>query len=787
METAVQTDQKLAAIMFTDIISYTKMMSKNEKKALSLLQEHNILLNEEFAKHDGNVIKETGDGFLTAFSSSLKSVKAAIAIQNSLYLYNSTQDTDDQINIRIGIHLAEIVNKEKNGSVDVLGDGVNIAKRIEGFSEPNGGSLCFSQQIYDQVHDKIKSYIIESIGQKRLKNIIKPFELYRLILPSQKSNVRAVGERKVKNSIAVLAFDNMSSDKEMKHFADGIAEELLNVMAKEKELKVISRTSSFAYRDKNLPSKQIGRELNVEHILEGSVRTAGDKIRVTAQLIQVADSFHLWSETYTRTLDDYFKIQDELCSKILTELLDRLVSVDSSCDSCKTDNLKAYNLYAEGRHHWNKREESELEKGIECFKKALNEDPSFSLAYSGLIDSWILLIELAHTKKEKLLPQCWDALHKAEKLGDTSAEFYTSHAAILEREGKTDEAIEYYITAIEQNPNYATAHHWLGMQYHSKNENEKAVEELDKAMTLDPKSAIIHYAGAMVYSIMHVLDKSLTLYKQISEMSPGYLGVECQIGVILQKQYKWEEAQDYYSDLLKSDYYKNNTNQVGLFRELFNLYLKMNQIDKAIKINKLLEKMDDKLLEPLGIKLKYMGLAYNYFLLKQPKESIKYHTHMMEMHPNEEWYAFSNLDLANCLIYMKDFDKASEILKETGETKGNVKDRHHKIHVEFEIKFNQALSMIMNNDIENAYVTIHKMKEMDKNILHCYYHNLFSLYFYLNDIDSGYEWYYKEFEERKKPSFNIIYNPWCENARKDKRYIKLLKEMKLYDYWKNSL
>ena len=131
METAVNTDQKLAAIMFTDIISYSVMMSKNEKKTLLLLQEHNLLLNEQFTKHSGDVIKETGDGFLTAFSSSLKSVKAAIAIQNSLHLYNSTQDTDDQINIRIGIHLAEIVNTDKNGTVDILGDGVNIASRIE--------------------------------------------------------------------------------------------------------------------------------------------------------------------------------------------------------------------------------------------------------------------------------------------------------------------------------------------------------------------------------------------------------------------------------------------------------------------------------------------------------------------------------------------------------------------------------------------------------------------------------------------------------------------------------
>ena len=171
MEPAVQTDRKLAAIMFTDIISYSQMASKNEKNALSILKDHNTLLNEQFNKHNGNVIKETGDGFLIEFPSALESVNGAIAIQNSLYIHNSTQDLDDRINIRIGIHLGDIVKTEND---DILGDGVNIASRIEAHSEPNGGGVCFSQQIYDQVVNKI-NYDIESIGKKKLKGTTKPY------------------------------------------------------------------------------------------------------------------------------------------------------------------------------------------------------------------------------------------------------------------------------------------------------------------------------------------------------------------------------------------------------------------------------------------------------------------------------------------------------------------------------------------------------------------------------------------------------------------------------------
>ena len=159
MESTIQTQQKLAAIMFTDIISFSKMTGNNEKKALSILKEHNTLLSDQFTKHNGCIIKELGDGYLTEFSSSLESVNAAIAIQHSLYVYNATQETDNRINIRIGIHLGDIV---KTDNEDILGDGVNIASRIEPFSEPNGGGLCFSQQIYDQVHNKI-NFDIESI------------------------------------------------------------------------------------------------------------------------------------------------------------------------------------------------------------------------------------------------------------------------------------------------------------------------------------------------------------------------------------------------------------------------------------------------------------------------------------------------------------------------------------------------------------------------------------------------------------------------------------------------
>ena len=788
MEHTIKTDQKLAAIMFTDIISYTKMMGKNEKKTLALLKEHNLLLNEQFTKHSGNVIKETGDGFLTSFSSPLKSVTAAIAIQNSLHLYNSTQDTDDQINIRIGIHLSEIVNKDENGSVDLLGNGVNIASRIEGFSEPNGGGLCFSQQIYDHVHDKIKNYPIESIGKKRLKGITKPYELYRLILPFQKSDVRSVGERKVKNSIAVLAFDNMSPDKDNEYFADGITESLLDVMAKEKELKVISRTSAFSYKSKNIPAKQIGRELNVEHILEGSVRKAGDKVRITAQLIQVADDFHLWSETYDRTLEDIFAIQDEIASKILTELLDRIIA----CECCgQTNNQEAYDLYQKGRHHWNLRSKEELEKAINCFENCLNVDPNFSKAYSGLIDSWIMQIRRQHEHKKDILPKCKEAIENAESLGDVSAEIYTSKSEIFKIEGDNNKSLEYLKTAIDENPNYATAHHWLSLLYGEMGEHEKSLEEIEKAVALDPKSPIILFATCMRYRIAGNRNKQKEYLQKTMDLAPGFQSIEVQLGRLLMEEYKWEDAEKHLLNLRKLHFYKNSSeNQRNLSITLIQLYMICNKNDKAENILSEMMKIIENNKNTINTH-SYCCVADWHYLLGNNILSSQYYTmaldHGLFSEPKAYHHCFKSLPL----IFEKKYEEALESLNNAVKSANKLDDEVHRTNVLLWIEYARTLYFIESNDIENTYLNINKIKNMHTGADEYHSHEkekiLYFLYMANSDFDKGFKWYDKFIQLRKRPCYEIIIDPSCRYARKDKRFVELLKKMELYDYWKDSL
>ena len=350
METNQNSQRKLAAIMFTDIVNYSDMMNKDEKTALSLLDEHNKLVRQQFDEFNGTEIKNTGDGFLVKYDSSLDSVNSAISIQKSLELHNSTREVNEQINLRIGIHLGDI--EEKDG--DIHGDGVNIASRIEPYSE--SGGICISRQIYDQVNNKIK-FEIENTGEKKLKNIAKPVELYNITLPWNDRSFRNVGDRKVANSIAVMPFVNMSSDKENEFLCDGLTEELLNVLAHNEDLKVISRTSVFSYKGKKITGRQIGAELGVENMLEGSIRKAGDKVRITAQLIRTADDFHLWSDTYTRSLNEVactFDLEDEIASKILSQMHDKLIHVDCSECSSKSKSTNIYYIKRAARNSKNR-------------------------------------------------------------------------------------------------------------------------------------------------------------------------------------------------------------------------------------------------------------------------------------------------------------------------------------------------------------------------------------------------------------------------------------------------
>ena len=778
MEQMVQTDRKLAAIMFTDMVSFTEAVDQDEALALERLDTHNEILRTEFQKFKGNEIKSTGDGFLVQFYNSLDSVKAAISIQKAIDLHNTHKDNKEQIQLRIGLHLGDV--EEKKG--DIFGDGVNIAARIEPLTDTGG--ICISKQIYDQVNNKIK-YDIQSRGQKKLKNISGTKELYQIVLPWQKTSQHAVGERKVENSIAVLAFDNMSPDKENEYFSDGISETILNLLAKEKDLKVISRTSSFTYKDKNVSLKQIGYELGVENILEGSVRKAGNKVRITAQLIRASDDFHLWSDTYDRTLNDIFAIQDEIASFILTELLNRLVKVKSEDDIGKTQNVDAYNLYLEGRHHWNQRTKEELEKAIECFEKCLEIDPGYSLAYCGIADSWLFLGTRKYVNKKVAQSKAWEAINIADGMGFESVELFTSRGGILASEFKNEESSAQFLKAIELNPNYATTHEWLSILYSRKDQINKAIEEIDKALALDPISPIIHLTGGNIYRDALAYDKAITLCKETSVMSPGFLAVEANIGVLLRYQNKWKESEKFLCNLLNTEHYNdsNKDNKISLMCILISHYLCLNDKTQANRIVTILDELPEESMNFRELQGKHTTLGFWYACLEDWDNSIKHCNHAVNIIENV--IHLNYVDLATVLIFNNKYDKALEIIQR-GENKYDNESGHVKECSELWFEFTKALISIFQDNLERAYVGINNIKQMKGMDVEIEW-ALSALYFMLNNLDEGFAWYRKYLETDNEPQYYIIYDLLFKNAHKDARFNDILKEMKLYDYWKDSL
>jgi TolB-like protein len=377
----------LAAIMFTDMVGYTALMQENEQKAKSLRDKQKSILEEKIFEHKGQILQYYGDGTLSIFGSVIEAALCSVEIQNEL-------QKEPVVPLRIGIHVGDVVYDDEG----VYGDAVNVASRIENLSV--AGAVLVSEKVYDEIRNQDNLDAV-SLGSYELKNVKKPLEIYALsseglVIPSLEDVKKKSGSNEF--SVAVLPFVNMSADTENEYFSDGITEEILNALSKVNGLLVTSRTSSFAFKGKNEDIRQIGHQLGVNTILEGSVRKMGNRVRITAQLINTADGYHKWSETYDRNLEDIFAVQDEISRTIAQQLSQKLSYSDIKVPLVKpkTYNLDAYNLFLKGRYYWNKWTPEGFKKAIECNEEALTVDPDFVYAYIGLSSTYLVLGSLGY-------------------------------------------------------------------------------------------------------------------------------------------------------------------------------------------------------------------------------------------------------------------------------------------------------------------------------------------------------------------------------------------------------
>jgi serine/threonine-protein kinase len=524
--------------MFTDIVGYTALMGHSEQKAFTILNKNRAVQKPIIEQFSGRWIKELGDGVMASFNTVSDAVNAAIKIMESCNATNEFQ-------LRIGIHLSEVVFEND----DVFGDGVNIASRIQSAAKP--GSIFISESVYRNVSNK-KDIQTKFIKEETLKNVKEPVRLYEVITSNSADllfeNTQPEAAQITttsKNSIAVLPFANMSSDPEQEYFSEGISEEIINMLSQVPGLKVAGRTSSFSFKGKNQDLRLIGEQLNVDHILEGSVRKSGNKLRITAQLIKVADGFHLYSEKFDRELQDIFEIQDEISLAILNAIKIKLFAGEKEAVLKKyTDNVEAYQLYLQGRYHVNKYSGTDaFLKGIKYYKQAIKISPDYALAYAGMAYCYMELCMDSLLPREQCLPQMHHVVKRAMELDDTIAESNLALANLkvfMEWDFKGVDKLFQKILGI--NPNSSEGHRFYAFYLKFTGDNEGACKHASIAYDLDPFSMAGNWEIAWIFIWSNQSEKGMEIGKGLMRMEPEFFGGHFIVGYILMFQKKYDEA-----------------------------------------------------------------------------------------------------------------------------------------------------------------------------------------------------------------------------------------------------
>ena len=511
-------ERRLGAIMFTDLVGYSSMTSLNEGFALKLLEDHRSLLQPIFGKHGGTVVKTVGDGFLVEFPSAVESVNCAVEVQREMQRFNEQRMRNERVLLRIGIHVGDVVHS----GGDILGDAVNVAARIQSLAV--AGGICITRQVVDQLEGK-SDYKVIGLGPRELKNIRHPVELYTVEVPKglTGSEQPALDPRR----IAILPLTNLSADPNDKYFADGMTEELISSISRISELSVISRTSVMRYKDTTMPIGDIARELSAGTLLEGSVRKAGNKVRISTQLIDAKSDKHLWAQSYDRDLTDIFAIQRDIAEQVAVALKVKLLSKEKEAlEQEPTSSPESYALYLKGRYFWNERTNESVNKAIRYFKEAARLDPNFALAYSGLADCYLILEDRGWASHNKSWPLAKGHAENAVRLDVNLAEAHASLGLALYHQWDLAGAEREFKQAIGLKPNYSTAYHWYAtLLYNDTGRQREALEFEKRALELDPYSSTFSQGIGIVLLIMGKVREAMAQFEQVEQRDPDFASV----------------------------------------------------------------------------------------------------------------------------------------------------------------------------------------------------------------------------------------------------------------------
>ncbi len=550
--------RRLVAILAADVVGYSRLMERDETgthAALKALQDE--LFDPKIAEFGGRIVKLTGDGALVEFASVVNAMRCAVDIQQAMAGRNTALPEEGRIAFRLGVNLADVIVEGD----DIYGGGVNVAARLEGLAEPGG--ICVSRTVFNHVRGKV-DIGFEDLGDHKVKNMAEPIGVYRVRIPAVGDSAKAtkmIAKPKLdlpdKPSLAVLPFDNLSDDLEQIYFSDGITDDVITELSRFRDLFVIARNSSFSYKGQAVRVQDVAADLAVRYVLEGSVRSAGDRIRITARLIDAKTGHHIWAEQYDRDLTDVFAIQDEIARTVATTVAGRLkVTAESRAARKPVENLKAYDYLLRGQSIVGDTEENNL-RARQAFEKAIELDPTCSRAYAGVAQHHVIdwfsrwgdsvehsfnqalayattavKLDDADSKSQWVLGHIhafggeFEAaeihLRRAVELNPNDADALCFMGIFLSQTGKADESIACFMRAMRLNPYYPGFYLWnLGCAYYNAKRYSEALIPLKEFVGRHPEFMRPRRALAATYAQLGRIDDARTLVDEILTVEPA--------------------------------------------------------------------------------------------------------------------------------------------------------------------------------------------------------------------------------------------------------------------------
>jgi adenylate cyclase len=545
-------ERKLTAILSADVKGYSRLMGDDEEATIRTLTTYREVLATSIHQHRGRVVDAPGDNLLAEFASAVDAVQCALEIQRELKARNAALPAERQMEFRLGLNVGDVVVEGER----IYGDGVNIAARLEGLAE--GGGICISGTVYDQIKNKL-ALAYDSLGEQAVKNIAEPVRVYRVqlqprvVVPTTSPEQASTLALPDKPSIAVLPFTNLSGDPEQEYFSDGMTEDLITDLSKLSGLFVIARHSVFTYKGKAVEVAEVSRKLGVRYVVEGSVRKAGNRVRINAQLVDATTGGHLWAERYDRELQDIFALQDEVTQKIVFALKIQLTPEEQArFRQAPTDNLEAYDSFLRGQaYFWRFTREANVQ-ARQLFEKAIELDPQYAGAYAVL--SWFYLLEWAAqwSQDPQTLAQGFALAQRAVVLNDSLPLAHTMLGVAYLWQKQHEQAIAEGERAITLGPNYADGYAWLGLSCNFAGRPEEAIEMGEKALRLNPHDPVFYlFIVGFAYRLRGRYEEAITAFKRVLSRNPNFLPARAHLFVAYSEFGQEAEARTEAAEMLR--------------------------------------------------------------------------------------------------------------------------------------------------------------------------------------------------------------------------------------------